>query len=88
MGHPDLRKGWGTGLVGLELVEGQADSEAGRAGLGSDTHVSAVLADDAHGVVESESETLAGGLGGEEGLEDAFLQLGWNAGASIPDLNQ
>ena len=67
----------------MELVEGQADSEAGRTGLGSDTHVSAVLADDAHGVVESESETLAGGLRGEEGLEDVRLGRGIHAVAGI-----
>ena len=35
-----------------------------------------MLADDAHGVVEAQAEALAGRLGGEEGLEDAVLQLG------------
>jgi hypothetical protein len=50
--------------------------------------VAAVLADDAHGVVEAETESLAGSLGGEERLEDALLQLGRNAGAGIPDFNQ
>jgi len=42
--------------------------------------VAAVLADDAHGVVEAESEALAGALVVKKGLEDALLQLGWNAG--------
>jgi hypothetical protein len=47
-----------------------------------------VLADDAHGVVETEAEALARGLGGEEGLEDAVLQLGRDAGAGVPDFDQ
>ena len=45
--------------------------------------MAAVLADDAHGVVEAQAEALAGWLGGEEGLEDAVLQFGRNAGAGI-----
>src|ERR1700722_16541668 len=50
--------------------------------------MTAVLADDAHGVVESEAEPLAGWLGCKEGLKDAVLKLGWNAGAGIPNLHQ
>jgi hypothetical protein len=74
--------------VRLQLVERQADAEAGVAGLGADAEVAAVLADDAHGVVEAEAEALAGRLGGEERLEDAVLQLGRNAGAGVPDFHQ
>jgi hypothetical protein len=39
--------------IRLELIEGQADAEAGVAGLGADADVAAMLADDAHGVVEA-----------------------------------
>jgi hypothetical protein len=52
------------------LVERQ---EAGGTWFGTDAEVAAVLAHNAHGVVESQSQALAGRLGGEEGFEDALL---------------
>ena len=41
--------------VRLQLVEWEADAEAGVAGLGADADVAAMLADDAHGVVETQA---------------------------------
>uniref|UniRef100_E6QI90 Uncharacterized protein n=1 Tax=mine drainage metagenome TaxID=410659 RepID=E6QI90_9ZZZZ len=66
-------RGGGVASVGLELVERQANVEAGSVGFGVDAEVAAVFADDAHGVVESESESESGGFGGEEWFEDAVL---------------
>jgi hypothetical protein len=40
-------------LIRLELVKRQADAEAGVAGFAFNADVAAVLADDAHGVVEA-----------------------------------
>ena len=75
-------------MTRLEAARWAADAEASGAGLGVYAEVAAVLADDAHGVIETEAETVAGGLGGKERLEDAVLQFGRDAGAGVPDFYQ
>jgi hypothetical protein len=65
----------------LELIEGQAQAEAGRSRLRVHAEAAAVFADDAHGVVESQTAVAAERPGGAKRLEDAFLNFRRNAGA-------
>src|SRR5271170_5242946 len=74
--------------VGLQLLQRQAHLEAGRSWLGLDLYKPAVLPDDPHDHVEAQTQSAAWGFGGEEGLEDAVLDLGGDPGAVVPDLNQ
>src|ERR1039458_10054260 len=74
--------------VRLQLIQGQPHAEAGGSRLRLHAQMAAMLAHDAHGVVEAKAKPFAGCLGGEERLEDALLQLGRDAGPGIPDLNQ
>src|SRR5271155_258953 len=76
------------GLVGLQLFDRQADLEAGGSGFGLDAHVAAMFADGPLYAVEPEAQAEARCFGGEEGLEDAVLQLGWDAGTVVPHLDE
>ena len=75
-------------LIGLELVNGEADAEAGPAVFHMCAEVAAMFADDAHGVVQRQAEALAGCLGGEEGFKDAVLDFGGDAGTVVADLDE
>ena len=68
------------------VLTGQADDEAGVAGLGLNFKLSGkLLRDDAVNDFEAEAGAGALWLGGEEWLEDAGKNIGWNSGAVIGD---
>ncbi len=70
----------------MEGLRGQADDEAGVAGLGLDFKLSGkFLRDDAVDDFEAEAGSGALRLGGEERLEDVGKNFGRNAGAVIAD---
>ena len=56
-------------LICLELIERQPHAEARRARLRFHAEMAAMLAHDAHGIVESQAKPFAWGLGGKERLE-------------------
>ena len=74
--------------LGGRSLDWQADDEASVTGLGLDVKFSGeLLRDDAVNDLESEPSAGALRLGGEEWLEDAGKNFGWNSGAVIADRN-
>src|SRR4051812_31965368 len=74
--------------VGFELVEWKPHAKAGVSGLGTHAKVSAMLANDSHGIIESQAQGVAGRLGGKEWLEYPILQFGWNSGPVVFNLRR
>src|SRR5579864_2975094 len=70
------------------ILDRQSQPEARVARSRREGHVPAMLADDAVDSVEAQPGAFAHGLRGEERLEDARLNLGWNALAIVDDLHQ
>ena len=56
-------------------------------GCGLEPQLAVVAHDDALGDVEPQAGALADGLGGEEGVEDARLQLGGDPRPVVADLD-
>jgi hypothetical protein len=79
---------WVIQLVGLGLVDRQANLEAGGSGFGVDIDVAGVLGDNALGGVQSQSEPRARCLGREERFEYAGAQLSRNPRTGIPYLDE
>ena len=71
---------------GCRSFDWQADDEARVAGLGLDVKLSGeLLGDDAVNDLEAEAGAGSLRLSGEERLEDARKNIGWNPGAVIDD---
>ena len=74
------------GIVGVWVggYQGEPHGEGGAlSGFGFDFEGTAVGGDDAVADGEAQAGALADGLGGEEGVEDAFEDIGGDAGTGV-----
>src|SRR5579883_1795956 len=69
------------------LVDGDANLEARVAGDGGEGNRAAKLADNTMHGIEAETRAVADALGGEEGLEDARLNVFWDTGTIVGDFD-
>ena len=75
-------------LVGAGLIERKSNLETGSSWTRLDIDVAGVPLDNTLRGVESQSQPTSWGLGGEERFEDAALEIGFDAGACVPDLDE
>ena len=69
-------------------MDGDADLETGVAGDGGERDGATHLPDKAMDSVKAEAGTVADTLSGEEGLEDAGLNVFGNAGTVVTDFDE